>query len=318
MILTDYLKSERDGTWSFARQCGVTNAVIRLPDEGFDFTDPAQWKGLIQKYEDYGFKPLVLEPLPDRLHDHIKAGDGRRDMCIDQTIRMFPIMEACGVRTLCFNFMAYVGWLRTSDKIAERGGAQVTGFRLSDYVPDGDRVITEEKLWHNYAYFIQAVLPYAEKHGIRLALHPDDPPVNRLGGISRIMTSYENIHRAVHLVESDFLGVTMCQATYVAMGESLDMVIPAFARENKVFFVHFRDIVGNKYDFHETFHDNGQTDMARALRLYRDNGVNVPIRVDHVPTMTGEKDVSVPGYGALGRLYAIGYLRGLMEMMETF
>lgn len=182
-----------------------------------------------------------------------------------------------------------------------------TGFRLSDYVP-GTAHITEEELWDNYAYFIKAVLPEAEKHGIKLALHPDDPPLAKLGDVSRIMISADNMEKAVRdVADSPNLGLTFCQATYYMMGEDLYEIIPRLA--DKIMFVHFRNAVGTKENFRETFHDNGALDMPRLLRLYRDCGVDVPIRVDHVPTMAGET-VQNAGYDALGRLYAIGYLRG--------
>lgn len=106
----------------------------------------------------------------------------------------------------------------------------------------------------------------------------------------------------------------MCQATYAMMGEDLYEVIPDFAE--KIKFMHFRNAVGSKYKFRESFYDNGILDMGKLLRVYKENGVNVPIRVDHVPTMAGE-DVKNAGYDALGRLYAIGYLKGLLEGLEN-
>ena len=108
------------------------------------------------------------------------------------------------------------------------------------------------------------------------------------------------------------LGVTLCQGCYSAMGEDVCEVIRHFGRQNKIFFVHFRDVRGNRECFHETFHDNGQTDMAEAIHTYREVGFNGPVRVDHVPTMAGE-NANLPGYANLGRLYAIGYLKGLLE-----
>jgi mannonate dehydratase len=226
---------------------------------------------------------------------------------------MLPIMDSLDIRTICFNFMAHIGWLRTSSDIVERGGALVTGFDMNDFVPTGAS-ISEEELWYNYEYFIKAMIPHCEKYGIKLALHPDDPPVARLGDVSRIMISYENIKKAMKVVDSDCLGLTMCQACYQMMGEDLYRVIPEMAE--KIFFVHFRNAVGNKYKFHESFHDNGAIDMAEILKLYRRCGVDVPIRVDHVPLMAGEQQGSVAGYTSVGRLFAIGYLKGLLEGIE--
>ena len=313
MILTDYFTSPENITWNFAKQMGVDNGVIRLPEtEAFDVTDYSHWQYVIKDFTDFGIKPVVLEPMPNCLHDHIKAGDEFRDEAIEKVIKMLSVMEKMDVRTICFNFMAHIGWLRTSCDIKERGGAEVTGFDINDFVP-GDKVITFDELWKNYEYFIKAVIPYAERYGIRLALHPDDPPLEKLGNVSRIMTSYENINKAINIVNSKNLGVTMCQATYLMMGENLYDVIPRLA--DKIFFVHFRNAVGNKYKFNETFHDNGDIDMADILRLYKKCGVDVPIRVDHVPLMAGESR-EVAGYTALGRLYAIGYLKGLLQAME--
>lgn len=313
MILTDYLTCEQNLCWRYAKQCGIDNAVIRLPEtKDFDFNNFSHWQQMFNSFADFGFKPIVVEPLPNILHEHIKSGDSKRDECIETVIKMFPIMDRLDIRTICFNFTAKIGWLRTSYDIPERGGALVTGFDINDFV-NGDDAITADELWKNYEYFIRTVIPYAEKHNIFLALHPDDPPLERLGNISRIMTSAENIERAVNTVKSNSLGLTMCQATFLMMGEDLSKIIPHFA--DKIKFIHFRNAVGNKFKFRETFHDNGSIDMGAILRLYKKCGINVPIRVDHVPTMAGE-DRGIPGYNALGRLFAIGYLKGLLEGIE--
>ncbi|MBO5454603.1 MAG: mannonate dehydratase [Clostridia bacterium] len=310
MILTDYLKSEHDLTWDFAKQCGVENAVIRLPETSdFDITNFSHWEKVYKNFTDFGIKPVIIEPLPNELHDHIKAGDEKRDECIQKVILMLEYMDKLDIRTLCFNFMAHIGWLRTSSDIKERGNAEVTGFDLKDFTPNGKK-ITQNELWENYEYFIKKVIPYAEKYNIKLALHPDDPPLEKLGDVERIMISFDNIKRAINIVDSPNLGVTMCQACYLMMGEDLYDVIPKL--KDKIFFIHFRNVTGNKFKFHETFHDNGEIDMADIMRLYKKLGINVPIRVDHVPLMAGEMQETA-GYTALGRLYAIGYLKGIME-----
>ena len=312
MILTDYFRYPKDSTWDIARQCGVEHGVIRLPETSeFDLTNASHWKQVYHDFINFGIKPMIIEPMPNELHDHIKIGDEKRDESIEKVIRMFPIMEQLDIRTICFNWMAHIGWLRNKN-IEERGGATVTGFCLADFIPTGER-ITETELWDNYEYFLKAVIPYAEKYGIQLALHPDDPPMH-LGNVARIMTSYENIDKAINkIVPSKNLGVTMCQATYHMMGEDLYKVIPELAE--KIFFVHFRNCRGTLTDFQETFHDNGDIKMAEIMKLYKQCGVNVPIRVDHVPTLHGENSIN-QGYDALGRLYAIGYLKGILEKIS--
>lgn len=311
MILTDYFRSEKDLTWDIAKQCGVKAGVIRLPETAdFDLTNQAHWETVYKRFTDFGICPKVIEPMPNEVHDHIKTGDRYRDEAIEKVLKMFPIMRGFGIDTICFNFMAHIGWLRTESDIEERGGARVTGFDMEHFRPTAD-VIGEEELWQNYEYFLKAVIPEAEKYGIKLALHPDDPPVPRLGGVSRIMISAANIKKAIFdICPSEALGITMCQATYFIMGENLEEVIRDFA--SKIFFIHFRNTVGNRQKFRETFHDNGCLDMRRLINLYEELGIDVPIRVDHVPTLNGEH-TQTAGYAALGRLFAIGYLKGLLE-----
>lgn len=314
MLLTDYFRSEYDSTWDYAKQSGVEYGVIRLPeDDSFDITNFSHWEEVYKRFIDFGIKPIIIEPMPNELHDHIKAGDALRDQCIEKVIKMFEYMDKLDIRMICFNWMAHIGWLRTSKSILERGGAQVTGFDIKDFVPTNE-IITAEKLWENYEYFIKTVIPYAEKYNIKLALHPDDPPLEKLGNVARIMISAENIERAMNVVDSKNLGLTMCQATYQMMGEDLYKVIPKFAE--KIFFVHFRNAVGNKFCFRESFHDNGMIEMGKMMKLYNECGIDVPIRVDHVPLMKGEEQ-SAAGYTAIGRLFAIGYLKGIMEGVEN-
>ena len=311
MILADYFRSTHDMTWDIALQCGVRHGVIRLPeDKDFDLTNASHWRTVHKRFTDFGITPVVIEPMPNEVHDHIKAGDEKRDESNEKVIKMFPIMRELSIDTICFNWMAHIGWLRTSSSYPERGGAKVTEFNMKDFKPTGAN-ITADDLWANYEYFIRTVIPEAEKYGIKLALHPDDPPVPRLGDVERIMISKENIQKAVYdIVKSDSLGITMCQANYYIMGEDLEKTIEEFA--NKIYLIHFRNTRGEPYHFRETFHDNGDIDMAALMRCYVKNGVNVPIRVDHVPTMAGEQS-TLPGYDAMGRLFAIGYLKGILD-----
>ena len=315
MLLTDYFRSEPDATWDFGIQSGVRHGVIRLPErEDFDLTQLSHWQQVHQRFLEFGITPVVVEPMPNCVHDHIKAGDEKRDESIEKVLKMLPIMEKLNIRTICFNWMAHIGWLRTRSDYPERGGAKVTAFSMEDFQPTGAK-ITARQLWDNYEYFLKAVVPEAEKYGIRLALHPDDPPVPRLGDVERIMISRENIRRAVYdILPSDILGVTMCQANFYIMGEDLEDTIREFAK--KIYLVHFRNTLRTENGFRETFHDNGALDMARLMKVYMECGVDAPIRVDHVPTMAGEVS-TLPGYDAMGRIFAIGYLKGILEGVQA-
>lgn len=316
MLLTDYFYSKPDPTWGMALQCGITHGTIRLPEDAqFDVTSLSQLKAVTDRFRAHGITPLIVEPLPNALHDHIKLGDSQRDECIEKFISLMRNLHEVGITTVCFNFMAHYGWTRTAVDLPERGGSAVTGFRLADFKPD-DFAIDADTMWNNYNYFIRAAIPYAEKYGIRLALHPDDPPLTRLGNAARIFTGLDAIKRGMEF-NSPNLGVTFCQACYSLMGERLDEAIPALA--DRIFFIHFRNVRGHKTDFSETFHDNGDIDMAEAIRLYRrycpDHAESIPIRVDHVPRLAGEQ-AGVAGYDTLGRLFAIGYLKGLLQAGE--
>lgn len=313
MILTDYFYPQPDATWTFARTCGVRHGVIRLPDEGFDPADLSQMRAVYDRFTSSGIRPVVVEPMPNHLHDHIKTGDEKRDECIEKVIGMIRVLDRLDLRMICFNWMAHIGWLRTSSDVPARGGAKVTGFRLADY-SGGGAAIGREELWRNYEYFLRAVLPYAERYGVRLALHPDDPPLPRLGETERILTNADAFRRAMAVCPSENLGITFCQANFVLMEENIEELVREW--RGKIFFVHFRNVEGTVADFHETFHDEGRIDMAKILRLYRENGIDVPIRVDHVPEYPSGDSAPVPGYGAIGRLYAIGYLKGLLEAIE--
>ncbi|MBE5747971.1 MAG: mannonate dehydratase [Clostridiales bacterium] len=315
MLLTDYFRSEPDVTWDYAKQSGVNYGVIRLPEnKGFDLTDKSHWAAVHKRFTDYGITPVIVEPMPNEVHDHIKAGDALRDESIEKVLKMLPIMRGLGIGGICFNWMAHIGWLRTRSDILERGGAFVTEYDPADFTPKAGAKITEKELWDNYEYFLKAVMPVAEKYDINLALHPDDPPVPKLGDVSRIMINVDNIKKAIYdIYPSKNLGLTMCQANFYIMGADVEKTIEEFAE--KIFFVHFRNTTGTLKKFRETFHDNGDLDMAKLLRLYTKLGIDVPIRVDHVPTMKGE-NTEVAGYAAMGRLFAIGYLKGLLEAIQ--
>lgn len=128
-------------TWDIALQCGVRHGVIRLPeDKDFDLTNASHWRRVHKRFTDFGITPIVIEPMPNAVHDHIKTGDEKRDESIEKVIKMFPIMRELSIDTICFNWMAHIGWLRTSSSYPERGGAKVTEFNMKDFKPTGAKI----------------------------------------------------------------------------------------------------------------------------------------------------------------------------------
>ena len=315
MILADFLPARPDRSWDYARQCGVTHAIVKCAPELTGLNPPWDLESLStiqRRFADAGITVVGLEGDEFNMQ-RIKLGLPGRDEDLDRYIQMLANMGELGIRLLCYNFMATIGWCRTDVRVPTRGGAITNRFELtaldSTPVPEAERV-TEEQLWENYAYFIRAVLPAAERAGVKLGLHPDDPPVSPLRGVGRIFTSAAAFQRAMALSGSPSHGITFCQANFRAMGE--DVAATARRFSDRIVFVHFRDIEGAAHDFTEVFHDAGPTDMPAMLRLYSEIGFKGPIRVDHVPSLSGEENLP-HGYAYLGRLFAIGYMKGILQ-----
>ena len=249
--------------------------------------------------------------------EKIKLGVAGRDEELENYIAAIKALSNAGIPVLCYNFMAGLGWYRTRTDAPGRGGALITDFDSEAAAAQGLTKwgeVPEEKLWDNITYFLKAVIPEAQKAGVKMALHPDDPPLPKLRGISRIVTSAANYRRIMNIVPSPVNGVTFCQANFIAMGENCEALVKEWGKQKKIFFVHFRDIAGTRDHFRETFHDEGQTDMVRMLRAYHEAGVDAPIRPDHAPTLDEETN-DRPGYAIQGKIFAIGYMKGIMQGM---
>lgn len=318
MKLADYLLSTSGIQWDYAKQMGIKYAVGRMPDGHMEETAESfeLLKAMKQRYTDGGFELKVIEPAP--LNQKIKQNLPGRDEEIERMCKLITNMGKLGIEVLCYNFATHFNWSRTDQSVPERGGALVTGYRHSDIdqsVITEAGVITADQLWENLEYLQKAIVPVAEKAGVKLAIHPDDPPVESIQSVARILNSADAMEKACNLVKSPNMGICMCQGTFVEMGGDIYENIERFAKQDRIHLIHFRDVRGNKFDFHETFHDNGITDMAKCVHLYETLCPDAYVRVDHVPTMAGE-DNNSPGYCSLGRLFAVGYLKGLMEMQK--
>ena len=154
--------------------------------------------------------------------------------------------------------------------------------------------------------------PVAEKAGVRLALHPDDPPIPRYRGASRIMISVEAFERALALADSEANAMCFCQGNMTLVTDDVPAAIRHFGDEGRIAFGHFRDVRGVPERFEETFHDEGKTDMRACMDAWHQIGFDGVLRPDHVPTLHGEA-MDSPSYALLGRLHAIGYMQGLRE-----
>jgi len=309
------LPPEPDDRWQLATQMGVEKTVIHPLEIGDGRTE---WTyddlaGLSNWLETAGLEFSVLEgsvPISDR----VRLGREGRDADIETFKRFLRDCGEVGVPVVAYDWMAGVRWARTAAHVRSRGGSYVTEFdnaKAEGGPPSDAASATHEEVWEALEYFLQEVTPVAESAGVKLALHPDDPPRESLRGIPRIINSVEAYDRVLAASESEHNGLTFCQGNFAAMGADIPEAIRRFG--DRIHFVHFRDVEGDADRFVETWHDDGPTDMLAAMRAYEDAvGEDVPMRPDHVPTMAGE-DNSNPGYHTKGRLFAIGYMRGLRE-----
>lgn len=316
MKIAWYLPTLPSIKWQVAKQLGVDYAVAALPPERY-YMKPWDFKAMLyakQSLADAGLELQVIEPAPP--HYHIKLGLPGREEELEHFKQVLKNMSALHISTMCYNFMPQSGWFRTSFSKRGRGGALVTAFDASlvDKAPllteAGD--VSDEKIWDNYKWFMDRILPVAEECKVKLALHPDDPPVPKLQGVARIFRSVENIDKALDLYPSEYNGITLCQGSFAAMGENIPEVIRHYGKMKKIFFVHFRDLKGTAEKFQETFHDEGMTDMKACVEAYDEVGFNGIVRTDHAPVMAGESGDN-PAYEMLGHIFATGYLKGLME-----
>ena len=269
----------------------------------------------------------------------VKNKDDIREEALSHYRELLESMGRLGIKLLCYNFMVGKGWSRTGVREG-RGGAKATYFSLKELTPkesDGsanaspiqnvgalaktsdksELKISHDQVWANYEYFIKAVMPTAEKCGVRMALHPDDPCLPSLGGYARIFGSIEAYDRAYAIYPSPSNAVTFCQANFKLMGADLETTALHFG--TRIAFIHVRDVEGTKENFTELFHDQGDTDQFALMRTYRELGLDVPVRGDHVPEMAYDRELTpegTPGYFTLGRLFANGYLKALLRGMD--
>jgi len=312
--IAEFIAPNPTPVWKLAKQAGVDLAVGGLaPDDLLQGEKP--WDlGPLQRtkarYEDGGFELRVIESRPPL--NKAKRGLPGRDEEIATVCTLLENMGKLGVPVWCYEWMTDFNWVRTNMSTPSRGGSVVTSFDINDVPADltTNPPISEDELWVNLDYFLKKVLPVAEKAGVKISMHPDDPPLSPIRGVGRIMRSVENYQRLLEIVPSPMNTITMCQGNFTLVTDDLPGVIRKFG--DKISFVHFRDVKGVPTKYQETWHDAGKTDMLACMKAYKDIGFNGVLRPDHVPTVEGDSNENA-GYSAFGRLYAIGYIRGLQE-----
>ena len=302
------------------RQAGATEIVLTCPQNTDDPT--LKLTEQVRECRKQGLNVNVVERfLP---HEKIVLGLEGRETQMLYIKRLIECMGKLKIGVLCYNWMPSSDWTRTRIDVKERGGALVTEFdeselkrtklhgKLSGQKIISDKICSAKDLWSTLESFLKEILPIAEKNNVVLALHPDDPPLPILNGKPQILYSVKQLERVLSLSKSPSNGICFCQGTFASAGEDIPKAIRTLGKAIK--FVHFRDVVvhtpGSK--FREAWQDTGDTNMLEAIRAYHSIGFRGTIRPDHVPTCETEDNTN-PGYHILGRLWALGYIRGLME-----
>ena len=349
MTLVEFIPPTPHPLWELCPQMGITDVIVKVNPDMTGLPDPWRYETLsriVYRLKDAGLNVVGLEGDPFDMSPIKEYGVGgelsraeaqrRREEAIGRYRELLESMGKLGIKLLCYNFMVGKGWSRTGVREG-RGGARATYFSLREQAPKvsegfaaaspiqnagalakaldkSELKISHDQVWANFEYFVKAVMPTAEKCGVRMGLHPDDPCLPSLGGYARIFGSVEAYDRAYALYPSPSNAVTFCQANFKLMGVDLNATARHFGK--RIAFIHVRDVDGTKEDFTELFHDQGTTDQFALMRTYRELGLDVPLRGDHVPEMAYDRELTpegTPGYFTLGRLFANGYLKALMK-----
>ncbi len=331
MTLVEFVPPKPHPLWKLCLQMGITDVIVKVNPSLTGLPDPWRFETLssiVSGLASAGLRVVGLEGDPfdmSPIKEYGATGEGRaaaRPEALDHYCELLESMGRLWIKLLCYNFMPGTGWARTGVRLV-RGGAKATCFSWREYLTqrhrdtEGDLVLNADQVWDNYERFIKSVMPTAEKCGIRMGLHPDDPCLPSLGGYARIFGSVEAYDRAYALYPSPSNAVTFCQANFKLMGADLDATARHFG--DRIAFIHVRDVEGDKTDFTELFHDQGTTDQFALMRTYRSLGLDVPVRGDHVPEMEGDRlldENCIPGYFTMGRLFANGYLKALLQGTE--
>ncbi|MEK6323377.1 MAG: mannonate dehydratase [Acidobacteriota bacterium] len=307
---------------------GVNHICSALPSAWMD----ERWsvEGLLklrERVESFGIK-LEMVPLPlsasyitQAENPHILLGQSpQRDREIDSICQMIRNSARAGIRALKYN-LSILGVVRT-EPTPGRGGATYSTFvydraRQEPALTEAG-LVNADQYWERITYFLQRVIPVAEEYKVRMACHPHDPGMPRdkgYRGVHTVLGSVEGLKRFVDIVPSKYHGLNFCQGTVSEMLQKPEKeifdVIRYFGSRGKIFNVHFRNIRGGFLNFRETFIDDGDVDMLKAMRVYKEVGYDGMMMPDHVPQISGDP------HGSQAFAYAFGYIKALIAAAEA-
>ena len=309
----------------FIKQCGCDDFQVNTPlipgTERWEVADIAR---LVERGREVGLRLIAIENIPPSFYDKIMLGQPGRDEQLKNVAQTIRNLQKSGVPILGYSFMPRGVW-RTSFDTSGRGGAHATAFNyeLAKSVAHDEetsfsywnaiqveREYSEEEIWDNYCWFMERILPVCEETGVRMALHPDDPPVPTLGGVGRVFRNFANFRRAMDTFNSPMHGLDFCHGCWSEMrgGEGVIDAIRHFGERGQIFYVHFRDVCGSVNDFVECNLGEGNRDPVETIRTLKQVGFNGFILPDHVPRMIEDTD-----WCHRGRAWAVGYIQALIR-----
>ncbi len=305
-----------DDDLAFAAQLGAEAVVLQSygewgivrGEERWEFSDLVRLNSLV---ESHGLKLEALENVPSRLYDHVMLNGPKRDEQIENMISTVRNIARAGIPIFGYHWMPSLVW-RTSNSHDARSGARVTAFdyEIAQRSPlTHDREYTEDEIWENLEHWLKIITPIAEEEGIRLGIHPCDPPAPVLGGIPQLFRSFDAYKRLIEIYPSDSNAIEFCQGTFSEMNEDIYEMIRYFGERKKILYVHFRNVSAQVPKFHEEFINTGYVDMHRAMKIYRDVGFEGVFVDDHVPVVIGDTE-----WGHRGRAFANGYIQALIDV----
>jgi mannonate dehydratase len=306
---------------------GVNHICSSLPSRKLDESWSVEGLAkLRERVESFGIKldmvplPLSSSPISRAENPNIMLGRSpERDREIEQICQMIRNVAKAGIPAVKYN-LTILGVVRT-EPTAGRGGARCSTFVYDKSQHDAPSPVggpvSEESLWERITYFLQRVVPVAEESRVRLCCHPHDPAMPRgkgYRGIPRVLGTVDGLKRFVEIVPSKYHGLNFCQGTVAEMlkepGKEIYDVIRWFGSRGKIFNVHFRNIKGGFLNFQETFPDDGDVDMIRAMRVYKEVDYEGMIMPDHAPRIEGDAG------GGQAFAFAFGYIQALIQMVN--
>ena len=305
-----------DEKLAFIKQLGADDFLMNTPrlpgDREWAYDDLVAAK---QRADAAGLRLMALENVPVSFYDKVMLGAPGRDEQIAHMQNTIRHMGKAGIPILGYHWMPNSVW-RTPEPAELRGGARGTRFNLAEHDPNElthGRIYTADEMWANYEYYLSRILPVAEEANVKLALHPDDPPVESLGGVARIFRNFEGFKRAMDTFDSPHHGLDFCMGCWSEMGGHAYVIdaIRHFGERDKIIYIHFRDVQGQVPCFNECFIDEGNVDPLEVVKTLKAVGFTGFMITDHVPHIVDDTT-----WGHRGRAYALGYMRALIDVVE--